>query len=89
MNNIIYDIPDEPKSADSTISSITAQIVDLNNDMNDLTEMVHKQWSQFCIDNEDMEANFIAKYKKLFILLVVNMGVSGVLLYAVISMLLI
>lgn len=88
MSNIMYDVPDEPKSVDSSIGSIAAQIVDLRDDMDELTETVHNQWVQFCNDNEDVEVRLIAKYKKLFILLVVNMGVSGVLLCATVAMLL-
>lgn len=85
VSSILYDVPEEPKSVDS---SIAAQVVDLRDDMDELTETVHHQWVQFCNDNEDVEVRLIAKYKKLFILLVVNMGVSGVILCAMIVMLL-
>lgn len=88
MSSILYDVPEEPKSVDSSIGPIAAQVMDLRDDMDELTETVHHQWVQFCNDNEDVEARLIAKYKKLFILLVVNMGVSGVMLCAMIAMLL-
>lgn len=88
VSSILYDVPEEPMSVDSSIGSIAAQIVDLRDDMDELTETVHHQWVQFCNDNEDVEARLIAKYKKLFILLVVNMGVSGVMLCSMIAMLL-
>lgn len=88
MSNILYDMPEEPNGVDSSIGSIAAQIVDLRDDMDEMTETVHNQWVQFCNDNEDVEMRLIAKYKKLFILLLVNMGVSGVLLCTMIAMLL-
>lgn len=89
VSNIMYDVPQEPTSVDSSFGSLAAQIVDLRDDMDELTETVHHQWVQFCDDNEDIEVRLIAKCKKLFILLVVNMGVSGVLLCVMIAMLLI
>lgn len=88
VSSILYDVPEEPKSVDSSIGSIAAQVVDLRDDMDELTETVQHQWVQFCNDNEDVEVRLIAKYKKLFILLMVNMGVSGVMLCAMIAMLL-
>lgn len=88
VSSILYDVPEEHKSVDSSIGSIAAQVVDLRDDMDELTETVHHQWVQFCNDNEDVEVRLIAKYKKLFILFAVNMGVSGVMLCAMIAMLL-
>lgn len=88
-NNIVYDVPGEPKTECGSVKGeLDAQIMDLRNDMDELTDTVHNQWAQFCNDNEDVEVRLIAKYKKLFILLVVNMGVSGVMLCAMIAMLL-
>lgn len=86
MNNIIYDIPDEP-TAGNSISSISAQVDDLRDDINELTETVHNQWIQFCNDNKNMEDRFTVKHNTLFILLVVNMGISVILIYAVACML--
>lgn len=88
VSNIMYDVPQEPTSVDSSFVSLAAQVVDLRDDMDELTDTVHHQWVQFCDDNEDIELRLIAKYKKLFILLVMNMGVSGVLLCAIIAILL-
>ena len=88
-NNIVYDVPSEPKTEYGSVKGeLDAQIMDLRDDMDELTETVHHQWVQFCNDNEDVEVRLIAKYKKLIILLVVNMGVSGVMLCAMIAMLL-
>ena len=84
----MYDVPQEPTSVDSSFGSLSAQVVDLRDDMDELADTVHHQWVQFCDDNENIELRLIAKYKKLFILLVMNMGVSGVLLCVMIAMLL-
>lgn len=88
-NNIVYDLPSEPKTEYRSVKGeLNAQIMDLRDDMDELTDTVHNQWVQFCNDNEDIEVRLTANCKKLFILLVVNMGVSGVMLCAMIAMLL-
>lgn len=86
-NNIVYDVPSEPKiEHDSVKGELDAQIMDLRDDMDELTDTVHNQWIQFCNDNEDIEVRLTAKCKKLFILAMVNMGVSGVLLCLILTL---
>lgn len=86
-NNIVYDVPSEPKTEYSYVKDeLNAQIMDLRDDMDELTDTVHNQWVQFCNDNEDIEVRLTAKCKKLFILAMVNMGVSGVLLCLILAL---
>lgn len=88
VSNILYDIPEEPTSVGSSIGSITAQVVDLRDDMDELTKTVHNQWLQFCNDNEDIEVRLMEKYKKLVIFCVINICVSGGLACVILAMLL-
>lgn len=86
-NNIVYDAPSEPKTEyDPVKGELDAQIMDLRDDMDELTDTVYNQWVQFCNDNEDIEVRLTAKCKKLFILAMVNMGVSGVLLCLILTL---
>jgi len=86
-NNIVYDVPSEPKTeCGSVTGELNAQVMDLRDDMDELTDTVHNQWVQFCNDNEDIEVRLTAKCKKLFILAMVNMGVSGVLLCLILTL---
>ena len=87
-NNIVYDVPSELKTEYNSVKSeLDAQIMDLRDDMDELTDTVHNQWVQFCNDNEDIEVRLTAKCKKLIILAMVNMGVSGVLLCLILTLL--
>lgn len=88
MNNIVYDVPDEPTSVGNVAGELSAQIVDLRDDMDQLTDTVHNQWVQFCNDNEDIEVRLMDKYKKLLIFCIINIGVSGGLACAIVAMLL-
>lgn len=86
-NNIVYDVPSEPKTEYGSVKDgLDAQVMDLHDDMDELTDTVHNQWVQFCNDNEDIEVRLTAKCKKLFILAMVNMGVSGVLLCLILTL---
>lgn len=86
-NNIVYDVPSEPKTEYGSVKGeLDAQIMDLRDDMDELTDTVDNQWVQFCIDNEDIKVRLTAKCKKLFILAMVNMGVSGVLLCLILTL---
>lgn len=86
-NNIVYDVTSKPKTeCDSVNGELDAQIVDLRDDMDELTDTVHNQWVQFCNDNEDIEVRLTAKCEKLFILAMMNMGVSGVLLCLILTL---
>lgn len=86
-NNIVYDVPSEPKTEYGSVKGeLDAQIMDLRDDMDELTDTVHNQWVQFCNDNENIEVRLTAKCKKLFILAMVNMGVSGVLLCLILTL---
>lgn len=84
----VGDIPDEPTIVSSTTGELSAQIVDLRDDMDELTETVHNQWVQFCNDNEDIEVRLTEKYKKLLIFCIINICVSGGLACAILPMLL-
>ena len=84
----IGDVPDEPTSLSSTTGEPSAQIVDLRDDMDELTETVHNQWIQFCNDNEDIEVRLTAKCKKLLIFCIINICVSGGLACVILAMLL-
>lgn len=84
---MIYDVPSEPKTEYGSVKGkLDAQIMDLRDDMDELTDTVHNQWVQFCTDNEDIEVRLTAKCKKLFILAMVNMGVSGGLLCLILTL---
>ena len=86
-DNIVYDVPSEPKTEYGSVKSeLDAQVMDLCDDMDELTDTVHNQWVQFCNDNENIEVRLTAKCKKLFILAMVNMGVSGVLLCLILTL---
>lgn len=86
-NNIVYDVPSEPKTECGSVKGeLNAQVMDLRDDMDELTDTVHNQWVQFCNDNEDIEVRLTAKCKKLFILAMVNMGVSGLLLCLILTL---
>lgn len=86
-NNIVYDVPSEPKTECGSVKGeLNAQIMDLRDDMDELTDTVHNQWVQFCNDNKNIEVRLTAKCKKLFILAMVNMGVSGVLLCLILTL---
>lgn len=89
-NNIVYDVASEPKteygSVKSELGAQVTQVMDLRDDIDELTDTVHNQWIQFCNDNENIEVRLTAKCKKLFILAMVNMGVSGVLLCLILTM---
>lgn len=84
----IGDIHDEPISVSGTTDELSAQIVDLRDDMDELTDTVRNQWLQFCNDNEDIEVRLTAKYKKLLIFCIINISVSGGLACAILAMLL-
>lgn len=86
-NNIVYDDPSEPKTEYGSVKGeLDAQVMDLRDDVDELTDTVHNQWVQFCNDNEDIEVRLTAKCKKLFILAMVNMGVSGGLLCLILTL---
>lgn len=88
-NNIVYDVPSEPKTEYGSVKGeLDAQIMDLRDDMDELTDTVHNQWVQFCNDNEDIEVRLTAKCKKLLIFCIINICVSGGLACAILAMLL-
>lgn len=89
MSNIVYDVPSEPKVEYGSVKGeLEAQIMDLRDDMDELTETVHNQWVQFCNDNDDIEVRLTEKYKKLLIFCIINICVSGGLTCAILAMLL-
>lgn len=89
MSNIVYDVPSEPKAEYGSVKGeLEAQIMDLRDDMDELTETVHNQWVQFCNDNEDIEVRLTEKCKKLLIFCIINICVSGGLACAILAMLL-
>lgn len=71
-----------------TSTELNVQIDDLRNDVDELTEMVHNQWLQFCTDNEDIEVRLMDKYKKLFVVCAINICVSGGLACVILAMIL-
>ena len=89
MSNIVYDVPSEPKVEYGSVKGeLEAQIMDLRDDMDELTETVHNQGVQFCNDNEDIEVCLTEKCKKLLIFCIINICVSGGLACAILTMLL-
>lgn len=88
-NGIVYDMPDEPKfDIDKTGNGdMEIRMLDLRDDLDELTETMHNQWAQFSEDDLKMEKEFSERCGKMLSLVIADMVVTGGLICSMIAML--
>lgn len=87
-NGITYDVPDEPKyDHENGNGDMEIRMLDLRDDLDELTETMHNQWMQFSEDDLKMEKEFSERCGKMLSLVIANMVVTGGLICSMIAML--
>lgn len=88
INGVTYGVPPEPKrNLDDGNGDMEIRMLDLRDDLDELTETVHKQWVQFSEDDLKIKKEFSERCGKILTLVIANMVVTGGLICSMIAML--
>lgn len=85
-NGITYDMPPEPKfGTENGNGDMEIRMLDLRDDLDELTETVHNQWMQLCADDLKAKEEITEQTSRLQRLTIANLLTAGGLICVLIT----